>query len=110
MTHENEPSTDEFQRLSEMSLRCARNCRQLQEMARYAEPPPGLDALLAEMRRDVAEGLPLAEMFSGQLAAASPGPFQAGEITASSRTLGNLLLAQAMLQMVDEAEGRRRTK
>ena len=110
MTHDNEPSADDFQRLSELSLRCAKNCRRLQEMAGHSEPPPGLDALLAEMRRDLAEGLPLAEKFSDQLAAASPGPFQAGEITASSRTLGNLLLAQAMLQTVDKAEGRRRTK
>ena len=62
------------------------------------------------MRRDVAEGLPLAEKFGDQLAAASPGPFQAGEVSASSRTLGNILLAQAMLQTVDEAEGRGRIK
>ena len=110
MTHDNEPSADEFQRLSEISLRCAKNCRRLQELARHAEPPPGLDELLAEMRRDVAEGLPLADKLSDQLAAASPEPFQAGEITASSRTLGNLLLAQAMLNTVDEAEGRGRTK
>ena len=108
VTHENEPSSDDFQRLSEISLRCVKNCRQLQEMARHAQPPPGLDELLAEMRRDVAEGLPLAEKFDDQLAAASPAPFQAGDITASSRTVGNILLAQAMLQTVDEAEGRRR--
>ena len=110
VTHDNEPSADDFQRLSEISLRCAKNCRRLQELARHAEPPPGLDELLAEMRRDVAEGLPLADKLSDQLAAASPEPFQAGEITASSRTLGNLLLAQAMLNTVDEAEGRGRTK
>lgn len=79
-------------------------------MARHADPPPGVDALLAEMRRDVSQGLPLAEKLSEQLAAASPGPLRVGEITASSRTLGNILLAQAMLRTVDEAEGRGRTK
>lgn len=109
MSPTNEPSADDFQRVNEISLRCAKNCRQLQEMARHAEPA-AIDALLAEMRRDVVEGLPLAEKLSDQLAAASPEPFQAGEITASSRTLGNLLLAQAMLNTVDEAEGRRRSK
>ena len=112
VTHENEPSDDDFQRVSEISLRCVKHCRQLQAMAQHAEPPAAIDALLAKMRRDVAEGLPLAEKLSDQLAAASPGPFQAGEVTASSRTLGNILLAQAMLQTVDEAEGKghRRTK
>jgi hypothetical protein len=109
MSQENE-SSDDFQHLSEISLRCAKNCRQLQEMARHSEPPPGLDALLAEMRRDVMNGLPLAEKLSDQLAAASPEPFQAGDVTASSRTLGNILLAQAMLQTVDEADGRGRIK
>ena len=91
-----------FQRLTEISVRCHRNCRRLQKMAESPSPPPGVDELLRQMRADVKEGLPLAEEFQQQLDAAAAGPFQSGGVTASNRTLGGILLAQSMLKTIDD--------
>jgi len=77
-------------------------------MTRSSTPPAGLEELLAQMRRDIAEARPLVAQFESELNAAAK--IQQLKETQFGRhpVLIEIQVAEAMLQTIDDAGSRKK--